>query len=69
MMEKFWLWLFIKISSRWFGSVIFATHPETHETSSIFFFNKDSHAKRLMEIIEKEKLDHELRKGKPNDNN
>ena len=68
MIEKFWLWLFIKISMRWFGSVVFASHPETHTTTSIFFFNNEEHAARFMEIIQNEKLDHELRKGKTNDN-
>lgn len=68
MIENFWLWLFIKISTRWFSSVVFATHPETQATTSIFFFNDDQHAKRFMEIIEKEKLDHELRKEKTNGN-
>lgn len=64
MIEQFWLWLFIKISTRWFGSVVFATHPETQATTSIFFFNNEGHALRFMEIIAKEKLDHELRKEK-----
>lgn len=48
---------------RWFGSVIFATHPVTQRTTSMFFFDDESHAKRFMEIIEREKLDHQLKKG------
>lgn len=68
MIEKLWLWLFIKISTRWFGTVVFATHPETKDTTSIFFFNNEEHARRFMDIIQKEKLDHELRKEMPNDN-
>jgi hypothetical protein len=55
------LWIFVKISARWFGSVIFATHPETQRTTSIFFFDNEDHAHRFMEIIQKEKLNHELK--------
>jgi len=62
MIDKLFLWLFIKLSTRWFGTVVFATEPETERTTSIFFFNTEAHAKRLMEIIEKEKLNHELQK-------
>lgn len=68
MTEKFWLWLFVKISQRWFSSVVFATHPDTQVTTSIFFFNDEDHAYRFMEIISKEKLDHELKKKETNDN-
>lgn len=68
MIDSIFLWLFIKLSCRWFGTVVFATDPETERTTSIFFFNNETHAKRLMEIIAKEKLDHELRKEKTNDN-
>ena len=67
MIEKFWLWLFVKISMRWFGTVVFATNPRTEETTSIFFFNNEDHARTFMDIIEREKLDHELRKGTKND--
>lgn len=62
MIDSILLWVFIKISARWFGTVVFATDPETTRTTSIFFFDNPNHAKRFMEIIEKEKLDHELRK-------
>lgn len=62
MIEHLLLWLFIKISSRWFGTVVFATDPDTTRTTSIFFFDNPDHAKRLMDIIGKEKLDHQLRK-------
>ena len=62
MIDSIFLWLFIKLSTRWFGTVVFATDPETDRTASIFFFNHEGHARRLMEIIEKEKLNHELQK-------
>lgn len=68
MIDSIFLWLFIKISTRWFGTVVFATDPETDRTTSVFFFNNEGHANRLMEIIEKEKLNHELQKGKSDDN-
>lgn len=63
MIDSILLWIFVKISMRWFGSVIFATHPVTQRTTSMFFFDDESHAKRFMEIIEREKLDHQLKKG------
>jgi hypothetical protein len=62
MIDSFLLWLFVKISSRWFGSVIFATDPETTRTTSIFFFDDCKHAKQFMDIIEREKLNHKLEK-------
>lgn len=67
MIDSFLLWLFVKISMRWFGSVVFATEPETQRTTSIFFFDREDHARRFMEIIEKEKLDHELKRKNTHD--
>lgn len=67
MIDSFLLWLFVKISMRWFGTVVFATEPETQRTTSIFFFDREEHASRFMEIITKEKLDHELKKEQTND--
>jgi len=62
MIESILLWIFVKISVRWFRSVVFATDPETDRITSMFFFDRDSHAHRFMEVIEKEKLNHQLEK-------
>jgi hypothetical protein len=59
--------VFVWISNRWFGSVIFATDPETERVTSMFFFDRESHAHTFMEIIQKEKLNHELKKEQTND--
>ena len=67
MIDSILLWLFVKISQRWFGSVVFATEPETQRTTSIFFFDREDHASRFMEIIGREKLNHELKKENKND--
>lgn len=62
MIDRFLLWLFVKISMRWFGNVIFASDPETERTTSIFFFDDKEHAKKFMDIVEREKLNHKLEK-------
>ena len=62
MIDSILLWIFVKISVRWFGSVVFATDPETDRITSMFFFDRESHAQKFMEIIEKEKLNHKLEK-------
>lgn len=67
MIDSFLLWLFVKISQRWFGSVIFASDPETERTTSIFFFDRSEHAERMMELISREKLNHELKKEQMHD--
>lgn len=67
MIDSILLWLFVWISKRWFGAVVFATDPDTERTTSIFFFDRNDHANRFMEIIAKEKLDHELKKEQIND--
>jgi hypothetical protein len=59
--------IFVWISKRWFGSVIFATDPDTERVTSMFFFDMEDHAHRFMEIIQKEKLNHELEKEQKND--
>lgn len=64
MIDSILLWIFVKISQRWFGAVVFATDPENERTTSIFFFDHNDHANRFMKIIEKEKLDHELKRSK-----
>lgn len=61
MIDSILLWIFVAISKRWFGAVVFATDPDTERTTSVFFFDRDDHAHRFMEIVAKEKLDHELR--------
>lgn len=68
MMDYFWLWLFVWISKRWFPTVVFATDPKTTKTTSIFFFDCEEHAKKLMDIIAEQKLDHQLNKENRNDN-
>jgi hypothetical protein len=62
MIDSILLWIFVKISIRWFGSVIFATDPETDRITSMFFFDRECHAQKFMEIIQKEKLNHQLEK-------
>jgi hypothetical protein len=68
MIEHFWLWLFVWISKRWFPTVIFSTDPKTERTTSIFFFDCDDHAKKLMDLIQEHKLNHQLEKETTNDN-
>jgi len=68
MIDSILLWLFVWISRRWFGAVIFATDPDTERTTSIFFFDDNTHAHRFMQVIEKEKLDHKLKTQKEHTN-
>ena len=67
MIDALLLRIFVWISRRWFGSVVFATDPDTERVTSMFFFDREEHAHRLMRIIEKEKLNHELQKEQKND--
>jgi hypothetical protein len=67
MIDALLLRIFVWISQRWFGSVVFATDPDTERVTSMFFFDREEHAHRLMRIIEKEKLNHELQKEQKND--
>ncbi len=67
MIDALFLRVFVWISKLWFGSVIFATDPKTERVTSIFFFDREEHAHTFMEIIQKEKLDHELKKEQTND--
>jgi len=60
MIDSFLLWIFVWISKRWFGSVVFATDPNTKRTTSICFFDDNKHAKQFMDIVEREKLNHKL---------
>lgn len=62
MIDSILLWIFVKISVRWFGSVVFATDPDTERVTSMFFFDREDHAHRFMEIIQKEKLNYQLEK-------
>lgn len=68
MIDSILLWIFVKISRRWFGAVVFATDPDTERTTSIFFFDRDDHAHRFMEIVAEEKLDHQLKIKKEQEN-
>jgi hypothetical protein len=67
MIDALLLRVFVWISKRWFGSVIFATDPDTERVTSMFFFDREEHANRFMDIIQKEKLNHELQKEQKND--
>ena len=67
MIDALLLRIFVWISKRWFGSIIFATDPDTERVTSMFFFDMEDHAHRSMEIIQKEKLSHELEKEQKND--
>jgi hypothetical protein len=67
MIDALLLRVFVWISNRWFGSVVFATDPDTERVTSMFFFDREEHVHRFMEIIQKEKLNHELEKEQKND--
>lgn len=62
MIDHILLWLFVKISMRWFSCVIFSTDPQTARTTSVFFFDDPKHAEQFMNIVEREKLNHKLEK-------
>lgn len=62
MIDSLLLWLFVWISKRWFGAVVFACDPDTDGTTSIFFFDSNEHAYSFMDLVEKEKLNHKLEK-------
>jgi hypothetical protein len=53
MIDTFLLWLFVKISKLWFGSVVFGTNPETERVTSISFFEHEEHAEQYLELINK----------------